>query len=83
MYIKNSVIQSIYDRAQKTNHKLDRSQIFSAVDNSIRIIQAEIVRVSSLSYKSWKNLDKIRSLDKQVEYLEEVLAAYEKDLKKT
>lgn len=53
-----------------------------AIENSIRTLSAEIVRLIKLPYNSWKNQDKIRSLDKQIEYLEELLAAFERDLKR-
>lgn len=60
----------------------DAPRIASAAQNSINLLSSEILRLIKLPYSSWKNQDKIRSLDKQIEYLEHMLAAYEKDLKK-
>ncbi len=54
----------------------------SAVDDAIRKLSAELVRLIRLPYSSWKNQDKIRALDKQIEYLESLLSAYERDKKK-
>jgi hypothetical protein len=52
------------------------------IDRDITMLTNEIIRISRLPYSSWKNQDRIRSLDKQIEYLESVLAAYERDRKK-
>lgn len=52
------------------------------IQNDINIISSEILRLIRLPYSSWRNKEKIRTLDKQIEYLEELLAAYERDQKK-
>lgn len=54
----------------------------NATEHAIRLLSSEILRLIKLPYSSWKNQDRIRSLDKQIEYLESLLAAYEKDRKK-
>ncbi len=53
-----------------------------AIEDAIRQLSAEILRLARLPYKSWKNQEAIISLDKQIEYLEEVLNAFERDKKK-
>lgn len=53
-----------------------------AAEDAIRQLSAEIMRLVRLPYKSWKNQEAIISLDKQIEYLEELLSAYERDKKK-
>jgi hypothetical protein len=60
----------------------DRAPRYSASEHAIRVLSAELVRLTRLPYSSWKNLDRIRSLDKQIEYLEHMLAGYEQDQKK-
>lgn len=53
-----------------------------SAQEAIKLLSSEILRLIKLPYKSWGNLEKVRSLDKQIEYLEEVLAAFEKDNKR-
>lgn len=60
----------------------DAPWIAGAAKQDITRLSAEILRLSRLPYRSWRNLDHIRSLDKQIQYLEEVLAAFERDYKK-
>lgn len=59
----------------------DVSYKCTAVRNCITLLTAEILRISKQSYFSWKNKEHIRNLDDQIRYLEEVLAAYERDAK--
>lgn len=72
------------DRLQKikVNEKRDVCLTHHAIENDIRLLSSEILRLSKLPYRSWGNLDKIRRLDDQIQYLEHMLAAYERDLKK-
>lgn len=79
MRINNQNIQTHFDRKNIT--KKDISAIASVIENDIRLISAEILRLSRLPYASWGNMERIRSLDEQIRYLEEVLANYEKALK--
>jgi len=53
----------------------------NATQDAIRLLSSEILRLIHLPYRSWKNQEAIRSLDAQIEYLEELLSAYEKDRK--
>lgn len=62
--------------------KNDYSQRHNVIQNSINLLSSEILRLIRLPYRDWKNQDKIRNLDRQIEYLEELMAAYERDLKK-
>lgn len=66
----------------KVDRSKDRKAIHFMLEQDIRCIMAEIVRLSTMPYSCAKNLGKIRTLDQQVEYLEQVLAAYEADQKK-
>lgn len=66
----------------KTLEEQQHEFLVNAAEDGIRQLSAEIYRLIKLPYSSWKNQDKIRSLDKQIEYLEEVLAAFERDRKK-
>lgn len=59
----------------------DAPRIASAAEHAIKILSSEILRLVRLPYRSWENQAKIRSLDKQIEYLEHMLAGYERDLK--
>ena len=65
------------------NSRRDVSPFTDMVERQINMLCAEIVRISSMGYASWGNKDRIRSLDKQIEYLEEMLAGYEADKKKS
>lgn len=56
----------------------DRQARYHTLEQDIRVLTAEIYRLSKLPYASWKNKDRIRSLDKQIEYLEHMLAEYQK-----
>lgn len=60
----------------------DKTYQQSAIEQSIALLTSEIVRLTRLPYRSWRNLEKIRNLDDQILYLEETLSAYERDLKK-
>lgn len=62
------------------NH-LDRTDRCHAIRHSISLLMTEILRVSKLPYSSWRDKERIKSLDQQIQYLEEVLAAYERDMK--
>lgn len=76
--IKNSALyQKLYYKETK-----DREQGWHVLENDIRMLSAEIVRLCSLKYTSNQNFSKIRSLESQIQYLEEMLAAYERDQKK-
>ncbi len=59
----------------------DAPRIASAAENAVRLLSSEILRLIRLPYSSWENNAKIRSLDAQIEYLESMLAGYERDLK--
>lgn len=54
----------------------------SATEHAIKLLSSEIMRLIKLPYTSWRNQEAIRSLDQQIEYLESLIAAYEKDRKK-
>ena len=60
----------------------DRPWIANAAQQSIEALKNELMRLIKLPYRDWNNQQKIQSLDKQIEYLEEVLAAFERDFKK-
>lgn len=60
----------------------DAPYIASAAQNAINLLGSEILRLIKMPYKSWENNAKIKSLDDQIMYLEEILAAYERDRKK-
>lgn len=64
------------------SHKEDAPQIAYAAKDAVSQLMAEILRLTKLPYRSWKNEDRIRSLDKQIEYLEQMMAQYESDVKK-
>lgn len=59
----------------------DRQPRYQTLEQDIRLIMAEIVRLSRLPYSSKKNMTKITNLDQHVQYLESLLASYEKDQK--
>ncbi len=61
----------------------DVSNYTLMIENQIKMLTAEIVRLSSMSYASWGNKAAIRSLDDQIVYLEGFMAEYEKDQKKS
>lgn len=72
------------EQAQLNNYIIkpkDREQRYHTLQSDINLIMCEIVRLSRLPYSSWGNKSKIQSLDKQVEYMESILASYEKDQK--
>jgi hypothetical protein len=62
----------------------DRQYIFtkSAVHDAIDKLKNEMLRLTNLSRAEKKNFEKIIKLDEQINYLEELLSAYEKDEKK-
>jgi hypothetical protein len=60
---------------------LDRTPRWQTLQNDIRLLSAEILRISNLPYSSKRSREKVISLDKQIQYLEQVLASYEKDQK--
>lgn len=66
----------------KTQEELRHEYLNNAIEDGIRKLSAELVRLARLPYSSWKNQDRIRSLDNQIQYLEKVLAAFERDKKK-
>ncbi len=58
------------------NSKRDITAHAESIENCIRLLSAEIYRMSKLPYASKENRDKIL-------YLDELLAAYERDAKKS
>ena len=69
----------------KINPKLreeDRPWIAKAALTDIEKLKNELMRLIRMPYRSADNVLKIRGIDKQIEYLEEVLAAFERDEKK-
>jgi hypothetical protein len=60
----------------------DRPPFYYTIQNDINKLTSEIVRLSRLPYSSKQNMARIRSVDNQIMYLEEVLAAFERDSKK-
>ena len=54
---------------------------YYVVQQDIRMLSAEIYRLSKLPYADWNNINKMKTIDQQIQYLEELLAAYERDLK--
>jgi len=60
----------------------DRPWIAQAATQDIEKLKNEIMRLIKMPYSSASNILKIRGIDKQIEYLEEVLAAFERDEKK-
>lgn len=59
----------------------DRPWIANAATQDIEKLKNELIRLMKLPYASAPNVLKIRGIDKQIEYLEEVLAAFERDEK--
>ena len=53
----------------------DRTPFYHVIQNNVRILSAEIYRLSKIPYYTKVNADRIL-------YLEEVLSAYERDLNK-
>lgn len=69
----------------KINPKIpdkDRPWIANAASQDIEKLKTELMRLIKLPYRSADAVLKIRGIDKQIEYLEEVLAAFERDEKK-
>jgi len=69
----------------KINPKIpdrDRPWIANAAQQDIEKLKNEIMRLIRMPYSSQSNIMKIRGIDKQIEYLEEVMAAFERDEKK-
>ncbi len=64
-------------------HEKDRAHFYYLLEQDIRCIMAEIVRLSKIPYSSAKNMNQIRTLDQQVQYLEELLAGYQAEQKRT
>lgn len=60
---------------------LDRTPRWQVLQNDINKLSAEILRISRLPYSSKRAREKIVNLDTQIQYLESLLAAYEKDQK--
>ena len=60
----------------------DRPWIANAASQDIEKLKNELMRLIHMPYRSADNILKIRGIDKQIEYLEEVLAAFERDEKK-
>ena len=61
---------------------LDRRPRYQVVQNDIQTIQNELYRLSQSSRMSWDKVHKMRTLSKQIDYLEELLAKLEEDQKK-
>lgn len=61
---------------------LDRQPRYHTLQQDINKLSAEILRISSLPYSSRQSIEKLTSIDNQIRYLEELLAAYEKNQKK-
>lgn len=72
------------EKSEKNMNQSEYRELYyrSATTDAIRQLSAELVRLTRLPYRSWKNFEKIRNLDSQIQYLEEVLAAFEKDKKR-
>lgn len=61
---------------------LDRTMAFHRLQSDINVLSSEINRLCKISYTSWTNTDKIRSLDAQIEYLEHMLSKIKEEQKK-
>jgi hypothetical protein len=70
--IQTSEIHKLYN--PKIESKLDRTQRALVIDQCIRLLSAEILRLIRLPYSSQAKRD-------QIMYLDSLLAAYEKDYK--
>lgn len=60
---------------------LDRQPKYFTLQNDINKLSAEILRLAKLPYRSKMAMEKIRKVDDQIKYLEELLAAFERDQK--
>ncbi len=54
--------------------KQDRVDFHFVLEQDIRALSAEILRLIRMPYKSKHNQERIHSIDKQIEYLEHMLA---------
>lgn len=79
MSLKESLIRS--ENYVFTGKLKDRQPRWFTLEQDIRVLSAEIVRLSKLPYSSWANINKIRSLDQQIQYLEELISVYQRDQK--
>lgn len=61
--------------------KLDRPQLYYLCAIDIEKLKNEIMRLIRLPYRHQKNINKIRTIDQQIEYLEKVMASFERDQK--
>jgi len=76
------ITQSEYYQTHFYHGKKDRNRFYHVLECDIRLLSSEILRLSKMPYSSWRNKEKIISLDKQIQYMEELLAAYERDQKR-
>lgn len=60
----------------------DRCGRFHTVQSDIDKLKDELLRVSRLTNVEKKEMDRVRQVDQQLQYLEELLAAFERDQKK-
>lgn len=69
------------DHAQMESREFgnSHSHFHRVIQDSISLLTSEIVRLSKIPYRSQANINKIRTVDQQIEYLERLLAAYERD----
>lgn len=61
--------------------KKDAQPRWHTLQNDINILSSEIVRLCRLPYRSKTNMSKICTLEKHIQYLEELLEAYKRDQK--
>lgn len=51
------------------------------IARDIATLKGEIMRLLRMPYPAWRHMEHLRHLDKQIEYLEGVLANFERDQK--